>query len=220
MPAVLRNLIVLFLLFSLFAPAIFAGDYKTPEKVLAAMETNLLKIKNRKLKFRTEATGALTGAFEGEIVFKKDNIIDYRTAGKFGGKEYKLFLTCDNALLRGGTEGKPFEMDAPPGLRSGIVIGLSRMGLMHNISRLISNKPPDHIDGTVFKWLVVQNPSFAKEHAPDTPQAGAELKQKDKKLMVVFYKLGVEDNKNAGDVELWIDTKTNLPTCRAAFEAA
>jgi hypothetical protein len=214
MPAISRRLTVLFLLLVLFAPAIFADDYKSPEKVLSAMEANLMKIKNRKVKFRTEATGALTGAFEGEIVFKKNNVMEYRTSGKFGGKDYKLFLSCDDAKLRGGSEDKPFEIDAPPGLRSGILIGMSRMGLMHNISRLISNKPPDRIDGTVFKWLTAQEPKFTKDHDPDTPQAGAQLKQNNKKLIVVFYKLGVEDNKNAGDVELWIDTKSNLPTYR------
>jgi len=214
MPAVLRNLTVLFLLSILLTPTVFA-DYKTPEKVLAAMEANLLKVKNRKLKFRTEATGAIAATFEGEVVFKKDNVIEYRTAGKFGGKDYKLFLVCDGARLRGGFEDKPFDMECPSGLRSGIMIGMSRMGLMHNIARLVTNKPPDRTDGTVFKWLEVQDVKFAKDHAPDTPQATAELKHNDKKLIVVFFKLAVEGNKNAGDVELWIDTKTNLPSYRA-----
>ncbi len=215
MPAILRSPIVLFLLLNLFTPVVFAGDYKTPEKVLTAMETNLLKLKNRRLKFRTEATGAISAAFEGEAVFKKGSVMEFRTAGKFAGKDYKLFLDCDGAKLRGGFADKPFEIDCPGGLRSGIVIGMSRMGLMHNISRLVSNKPPERIDGTVFKWLEVSDLKFAKDHAPDTPQAGAALKHKDKKLMVVFFTLGVEGAKNAGDVELWIDTKTNLPAYRS-----
>lgn len=214
MSAVFRHLTSLFLVLILFAPAVFAGDYKTPEKVLAAMESNLLKLKNRKVKFRTEATGAIAAAFEGEIVFKKGSVMEYRTTGKFAGKDYKLFLDCDGTKLRGGIDSKPFETDCPAGLRSGVVIGMSRMGLMHNIARLVSNKPPDRTDGTVFKWLEVGDLKFAKDHAPDTPQAGAELKQKDKKLMVVFFKLAVEGNRNAGDVELWIDTKTNLPAYR------
>jgi hypothetical protein len=215
MPAVLRQLTVLFLLPILFAPSVFARDYKTPQKVLAAMEANLIKMKNRKVKFRTEATGLLRGTFEGEIVFKKDNVLEYRTAGIFGTKDNKLFLSSDGAKLRGGSESKPFEMDCPSGLRSGILIGMSRMGLMHNIARLVGNQPPERTDGTVYQWLEVVDPSFAKDHAPGTPQAAAELKQHDKKLMVVFYKLTVDGHKNSGDVELWIDTKTNLPTYRS-----
>lgn len=194
-----------------------AGDYRSPKEVFDKMEANLMKIKNRRVKFRIEATGALTGTFEGEILFKKGSVMDYRTSGKFLGKDHRLFLLCDGSKLRGGSsssEKSPFEMDAPAGLRPGILIGMSRMGLMHNIARLAGNKPPDRIDGSVYQWLAVQNPAYAKENPPDSPLPRAELKQKDKKLIVVFYKLGVENEKNAGDVELWIDKKTNLPTFR------
>lgn len=208
------RLFLLSALFSVTVPSAFADDYKTPEKVISAMEASLLKIKNRKLKFRTEATGAIAATFEGEVIFKKGNVIDYRTAGKFLGKEHKLFLLSDGARLRGGSEAKPFESACPAELRSGILIGMSRMGLMHNIARLSGNQPPERTDGTVTKWLGIVEPKFAKDHAPDTPQAGAELKHNDKKLMVVFFKLSV-DGKNTGDVELWIDTKTNLPSYRA-----
>ncbi len=211
----LRNLACLFLLSFLIVPTVFADDYKTPEKVLSAMEANLLKIKNRKLKFRAEATGAIAAVFEGEVIFKKGNVIDYRTGGKFSGKEHKLFLLSDGAKLRGGSESKPFESACPAGLRSGILIGMSRMGLMHNIARLAANQPPERTDGTVFKWLEVGDAKFAKDHALDTPQAGAELKHQDKKLMVVFYKLAVDGSQNAANVELWIDTKSNLPAYRA-----
>jgi hypothetical protein len=128
-----------------------------------------------------------------------------------------MFLACDGSKLRGGsdiTAGKTFEIAAPSDLRSGLLVALSRMGLMHNIARLTGNQPPEKTDGTVFKWLEVKNAAFAKDHAPDTPQANAELKQNDKKLMVVFYKLTVEGKAGAADVELWIDTKSNLPTYR------
>jgi hypothetical protein len=206
--------IVLILLVVLFAPAVFADDYKAPVEVLSRMESAMMKLKNRKVKFRTEASGALRAAFSGEVVFKKGNELDYRAAGEFTGKEHKLFLACDGRKLRGGAEANPFEMDCPSGLRSALLIGLARMGLMHNISRLIGNKPPDHSDGTVFDWLVVQDAAFNKNHKDGTPLPTAELKQHDKKLIVVFYKLATGDNKNAGDVELWIDRKTNLPTFR------
>jgi outer membrane lipoprotein-sorting protein len=214
MSALMRRLSGLFILLTVLAASVFADDYKTPRQVFDKMEANLMKIKNRRLKFRTEATGALTGTFEGEIIFKKGNVMDYRAWGKFAGRDHKLFLLCDGTKLRGGGENSPFEMAAPAGLRPGILIGLARMGLMHNIARLTSNKPPERTDGSVYKWLVVQDAKYAKDHAPDTPQAGATLKQNNKKLVVIFFKLGVENEKNAGDVELWIDTKTNLPAYR------
>ncbi len=217
MPVLSRRLIVLFLSLIFIAPAVLADDYRSPKEVFDKMEASLMKIKNRRVKFRIEATGAVTGTFEGEILFKKGNVMDYRTSGKFLGKDHKLFLLCDGAKLSGGSsssEKSPFEMDAPAGLRPGILIGMSRMGLMHNIARLTGNKPPDRIDGSVYSWLVVQDAAYAKENPPNSPLAAAELKQNDKKLIVVFYKLGVENEKNAGDVELWIDKKTNLPTFR------
>lgn len=212
----LRGFIALLLFFAVMTGATvptFARDAKLPQQVISKMETNLLKIKNRKLKFRLEATGFVNAVFEGEIVFKKGNVIDYRTAGKFAGKEHKLFLACDGAKLRGGAESKPFEIAAPAELRSGLLIGLTRMGLMHNIARLTGNQPPEKTDGTVYKWLSVVEPKFAKEPPVDTPQASAEVKVKNKDLMVVFFTLAV-DGKNTADVELWIDTKTDLPSSR------
>jgi hypothetical protein len=213
----LRNLATVFLLLSFFAPAVFAGDVRTPEKVFSKMESNLANIKNRRLKFRAEATGSVNGTFEGEIVFKKGNVMDYRTAGKLAGRDHKLFISCDGKKLRGGADdsgAKIFDIGAPAGLRSGMLIGLSRMGLMHNISRLAENEPPDRIDGSVYTWLSANDLKFNKDHKDGSPLASAELKQNGQDLMVVFYKLGVGETKNAADVELWIDTKTNLPTYR------
>lgn len=193
------------------APVLARND--VPQEVIAKMEKNLLKIKDRKLKFRSEATGFINAVFEGEIVFRKGNVIDYRTAGKFAGKDHKLFLLCDGKKLSGGAEAKPFELAAPAELRSGLLIGLTRMGLMHNIARLTGNQPPEKTDGTVQQWLTIVEPKFAKEPPPDAPQASAAVKLKNKDLMVVFFDLAV-DGKDTADVELWIDTKTNLPSSR------
>jgi hypothetical protein len=58
---------------------------------------------------------------------------------------------------KGTFQGKPFEKSfdqpATPELRDALLLGLTRMGLLHNVVRLAHDQGPDHADGTVREWL-------------------------------------------------------------------
>ena len=53
--------------------------------------------------------------------------------------------------------GKPFarDFDQPDttDLRDAVVVGLARMGLLHNVIDLAQGNGPEHADGTVREWL-------------------------------------------------------------------
>jgi hypothetical protein len=56
--------------------------------------------------------------------------------------------------MTGGTEQRSFEGDTPDHLRTALVLGLTRMGILHNLARLNGGRPPDHGDGNVREWVV------------------------------------------------------------------
>lgn len=58
---------------------------------------------------------------------------------------------------RGTLMGKPFERDfdepTTPELRDAVVIGLARMGLLHNVVHVSRGEPIDHASGGARDWL-------------------------------------------------------------------
>jgi hypothetical protein len=72
--------------------------------------------------------------------------------------EARLFVATATRLRAQGTwQGEPFtrNFDQPttPALREAVVIGMTRMGVLHNVARLMQGGGPDHADGTVRQWL-------------------------------------------------------------------
>lgn len=93
--------------------------------------------------------------------------------------------------------GKPFQksFDQPttPGLRDAVLLGLTRMGLLHNVANLSQDLPPEHADGTLRDWLQV-------------------AKFRRVKGGVAFSVL--LDGKDVGPVTLLIDARSKLPRKR------
>src|SRR5438067_8102686 len=98
---------------------------------------------------------------------------------------------------KGSWLGKPFEKsyDQPttPGLRDAVVLGLTRMGLLHNVANLTEDLPPDHADKDVRTWLQAVNFRRVKGG--------------------VSYAIQI-DGKDRGETTLLIDPKTKMPRKR------
>jgi hypothetical protein len=99
----------------------------------------------------------------------------------------------------GTFQGKPFEKSfdqpATPALRDAFVLGLTRMGLLHNVVRLAHDQAPDHADGTVRDWL--RPVKFRRVRGG------------------VRYAITVGGTET-GETTLLIDAKTKLPRRRTA----
>jgi len=46
-----------------------------------------------------------------------------------------------------------FDEPVPPEVREALVIGLTRMGILHNLARLVAGVPPDRASGGVRDWV-------------------------------------------------------------------
>jgi hypothetical protein len=114
--------------------------------------------------FRIEATGAIEVALDGVLTLgeepgdpgesgeiEKLPVIVLEARGQFAGAEYDADFRQNGAMVwAGDTNYPPY-----PALREAVVIGMTRMGLLHNLARLIDEGVPDHAKGGVRDWVKV-----------------------------------------------------------------
>ena len=118
---------------ALILAAACSGDCKAQQKFVA-MERKLLE-KPVQVEVKSHAEGAV----------KADAIS-------------RLFIGPATRIHAQGTfQGKPFtrNFDQPTtrDLRDAVVVGMARMGVLHNVATLVSSGAPEHADGTVREWL-------------------------------------------------------------------
>jgi hypothetical protein len=78
-----------------------------------------------------------------------------------------LALVTRGDSLVFGDATEPATAPRPEHLREALVIGLTRMGILHNIARLTGDAAPDHADGGVAEWVVAERLRAADERQAD-----------------------------------------------------
>jgi hypothetical protein len=142
-------------------------EYRGPDVEMAFLdaETRLMRSPSTQIDFTVTAEGAISASIEGVLYLENRHRGRLQATGTFAGEPVDLRLISDGARMVGGAVGQTFDIDAPPRLRESFVIGLARMGILHNLARLSSGQPPDHADGTVKEWLGLSN--FVSRQAPN-----------------------------------------------------
>lgn len=170
--------------------------------VFANLEQTLLEAKTLHLVGRVQATGVLSATLEGGIWLqgRKRARVDF--AGSFASQPVYLLLTSDGRRMRGGNDGSDFELSTPEELREGIVLGLTRMGILHNLAMLTSGVPPEHTDGTFDDWVRVTDLELGGEAEIDGERSRA-----------VSFVI-VVDGTPSSSATLWLSVETGLPVQR------
>jgi hypothetical protein len=127
----------------------------SPEAVFEALEQRLLHADTVRLAFDVTATGAAEIEVRGHLALGPDGRAEIRAEGAFAGQPVDLFLETRGGTYAFGATASPADGPVPAHLREALVLGLTRMGILHNIARLSGNAPPDHADGGVADWVVV-----------------------------------------------------------------
>jgi hypothetical protein len=169
---------------------------------LDALAERLLAARTLRIRARLASGGRIQSRFEGTLIAGSGRRMRVTLEGSFGGRDASALLVCDGVKMRGGSREQRFEFDAPPSLRERMLVGLVRMGLVHDALRLAMGQPPDHLDGRVAQWLEVVGAS----HGPGEPVRGIATERWTWAVVV--------DNKNAADQELWLDARSDLPVRR------
>jgi hypothetical protein len=130
---------------------------QTPESALADLEERLLTAPTLHLRYRVQAAGAFSADLDGELRLEGSDVVQLMASGTFGATPVQLHLHAADGHMRGGSGAQSFEGAVPDHLRSALVLGLTRMGILHNLSRLSRGLAPDHAAGGVREWVVARD---------------------------------------------------------------
>jgi len=140
---------------ALLAGLLSAGQSQAreAEERFERLEQRLLNADSICVRFHIESSGAVASKLHGSARFvQSGNGATMQAAGTFAGKDVDLKLESANGRLLLGPDGQ-YDKATPPALYEALVIGLTRMGLLHNLAMLSAGMPPDHGDGGVREWV-------------------------------------------------------------------
>ena len=191
------------------SPAEESEPAETPNDTgaLEAIETEP-RSREFTLRFDIEADGIVSARLVGELRAQGEGLL-LRARGTFDGEPVELALEADGRRLRGSGGSAKLDLPQPDALTESIVIGLTRMGLMHNLAVLLGGRPPDHADGGVQQWVRAEGVEDGARIGPPEPIARAQRET----ASPISFAIIVADT-HVGDATLWRDSGTRLPVER------
>lgn len=129
--------------------------------LFSELEERLASARTLEISFHVTSEGVVESDLEGEIRFAAEESTELRADGNFAGQPVDLVLLSDGERYEFGNGAGTSEAATPPHLREALVIGFTRMGILHNLAMLTGNAPPDGADGGVKEWVMVD--AFALE---------------------------------------------------------
>lgn len=124
-----------------------------PAEAFGSTEERLTNAATSRVDFTITATGAIEVDLGGRLLLGEGGRARLESEGTFAGDEVSLLLVSDGRRMRMTNGADTTEVAAPPALREALVVGLTRMGVLHNLARLTELAPPDHADGGVREWV-------------------------------------------------------------------
>jgi len=136
-----------------------------PASAFYTLEDRLLKADTVQFDFYVRAEGALEIDLQGMLDIGPADNIRLTATGEFAGRPVDLLLRSEGDEMEYGDKTNRANAARPAHLKEAIIIGLTRMGILHNLARLMEASAPDHAEGGVGEWVTVD--SFAA--AADDP---------------------------------------------------
>jgi hypothetical protein len=134
------------------APPPVLDDAATPEMLMAGLEERMLREPEWGATFAVRSEGAFAAALDGVLTFEGARTA-VRAEGTFGGAPVALDLVSDGVTMSGGSADRRLEAAEPAALREALVMGFTRMGILHNLARLTGGHAPDHAAGGAGDWV-------------------------------------------------------------------
>jgi hypothetical protein len=170
------------------------------EEAFHRLEEGLLARQEMEIHYHITSKGLFVAELEGAMRLERDQGAFLDGEGVFGDDPVALHLEVSAGWMKGGNQDEGFEGPAPTGLREAMVVGLTRMGLLHNLARLVAGAPPDRADGTVREWVEVREVGWV---APGEGEPGT------RGIRFDIWVAG----QPAGEATLWLDER-DLPVLR------
>jgi hypothetical protein len=172
------------------------------ESALAEVERWLLETAPLQIQFIVTSEGAVESNLRGAVALLEAEGLSITADGQFIGAEQMLRLMGDGQRLTLSSPAGSSEVAQPAGLREAVVIGFTRMGILHNLARLVAGQPPDHMEGGVRDWAQATNVTWGPREMVD----GVEALTLDFDIVV--------SGSPAGSARLYLDAITEQPIRR------
>lgn len=166
---------------------------RTPDEVFETMERVVLGEDH--ISFTVESHGVFESNFEGWIT-RENGELAMSAQGVWGGEPVSVSAETTRDLLVINTPTRMERVRREPFVSRAVSIGLTRMGVLHNLARLVAGKEPDHSDGSVRDWVRAENIEFV-DGDPDR----------------IRFDI-VVDGSRAGDVVVTVDPASGRPLRR------
>lgn len=124
-----------------------------PEARMDWLEERLMTADSVVVDFHVTSSGAFTADIRGRFSMGPSGRTVIDGDGSFGGSPVDLTLISDGAETTFANGDSSATATHPAELREAILIGLTRMGILHNLARLTQVAPPDHGEGGVRDWV-------------------------------------------------------------------
>jgi hypothetical protein len=137
------------------------AEPQDPAAALATLEERVLAATRVSIVFEIVAEGMNTANLRGVLELGPTGKMRLDARGSFAGEAGEVHFVCDGSTMKGERGGKRFELPVAPALRESVVLGLLRMGLLHNVAVLWNARPPDRSDGDIREWVVTTGHRYA-----------------------------------------------------------
>ncbi len=132
------------------------------DEAFRSFEEKLTAAETVRVKVDIIAEGAVSATMKGQLTVAGNNKAHLLFNGQFDGEDAKIGLISNGDQMRGGAATGEFRIDAPQALNEGILVGLTRMGILHNLAKLVGESPPVGTDGTVREWVTLSNLEYGE----------------------------------------------------------
>lgn len=149
------------------APAGSVLEVESAAEALSRVESDLMTAEGSVVEFQVASEGAFSASLEGRLNLGSANDLSLEASGTFGSDSVTLRARGAGGRMMWGNGEISAEDELPPALREAVVIGLVRMGVLHNLARLVSGAPPDRVDGTVRSWVEVEDVTWVPAAAEE-----------------------------------------------------
>ena len=126
-----------------------------PKVAMERLEARLIEAPAVRFEIAATAEGVVTADLSGTASWT-DSSAAIVASGTFVDRPAELHLALRDGKLAGGNGDYRFESNVPPALREALALGMTRMGILHNLARLAGATAPDHAEGGVGDWLTYE----------------------------------------------------------------
>jgi hypothetical protein len=124
----------------------------TPARALARLERLLLETDSLSLTYDVRSTGAAEARLSGQL-FREGSTLALRAAGHLGEEKVNAALLEEAGDLELTAADSTRVVPAPASTWEAMALGLTRMGVLHNLTRLAEGKLPDRAHEGIGGWL-------------------------------------------------------------------